>query len=155
MQLTLKGGTLDFVPNEWLIRTCGVTFQPFIFLKNTNYCSTFLKKKKKTIHNQLFFENYVCTLTQRQRSDDSLFNSFVRNLMSWARNNITWNSVFRVRLSMFSKNYTDFYNPLTPNAAWSSKCSKKPCEHQVSLVKRNTISLPQFYRHIAHFPCSI
>lgn len=37
--------------------------------------------------------------------------------MSRAKNNITWNSVFSVRLSMFSKNYTDFYNLLTPNAA--------------------------------------
>lgn len=50
--------------------------------------------------------------------------------MSRAKNNITWNSVFSVRLSMFSKNYTDFYNLLTPNAAlkevmWTPRLNTK------------------------------
>lgn len=50
--------------------------------------------------------------------------------MSRAKNNITWNSGFSVWLSVFSKNYMNFYNPLTPNvtlkeAMWTPRLITK------------------------------
>lgn len=92
---------------------------------------------KSITYNQLLFESiFVLLLKDKELSEDNLCDSFVRNLMPDAWNNVTWNSASSPTSCALQTlhRYVHLLN---------SKCCRlrSQCEHEGSLLKRKKVSV--------------